>query len=65
MLVGKEISKLDPDFRVDIFLVNGDYILNWTLKIGKRKKIRTFRNNTLEEAQRSARRIIAEHETAL
>lgn len=62
MLVSREISRLDPTFRVDIFLTHGDYVLNWTEKVGKRSKLRVFRNDTFEEAQKMARKMIQEHD---
>lgn len=62
MLVSREISRVDPNFKVDIFLTHGDYVLNWTERIGKRSKIRAFRNDTFEEAQKMARKMVQEHD---
>jgi hypothetical protein len=65
MLVSREISRLDPTFKIDIFLAHGDYILNWTERVGRRAKLRAFRNDTFEGAQKMARQMIQEHEAKL
>ncbi|MBN9386824.1 MAG: hypothetical protein J0I20_02130 [Chloroflexi bacterium] len=62
MLVSRVTSHIDPTFKVDIFLTHGDYILNWTEKVGKRSKLRVFRNDTFEDAQIMARKMVQEHE---